>query len=81
MKATGIVRRVDNLGRVVIPMETRKVLQINEGDPLEIFVDRDGEIILKKYVRGCVFCGETEVVECLGKDMCKECRLIIASSV
>ena len=49
MKATGIVRRIDELGRVVVPKEIRRTLRIREGDPLEIFTDRDGEIILKKY--------------------------------
>ena len=49
MKATGIVRRIDDLGRVVIPKEIRRTLRTREGDPLEIFVDRDGEVILKKY--------------------------------
>lgn len=49
MKATGIVRRIDDLGRVVIPKEIRRTLRIREGAPLEIFTDRDGEIILKKY--------------------------------
>ena len=49
MKATGIVRRIDELGRVVIPKEIRRTLRIREGDPLEIYTDRDGEVILKKY--------------------------------
>ena len=49
MKATGIVRRIDDLGRVVLPKEIRRTLRIREGDPLEIFTDREGEIILKKY--------------------------------
>lgn len=49
MKATGIVRRIDDLGRVVIPKEIRRTLRIREGDPLEIFIDREGEVILKKY--------------------------------
>ena len=49
MKATGIVRRIDDLGRVVIPKEIRRTLRIREGDPLEIFTDREGEIMLKKY--------------------------------
>ncbi len=49
MKATRIVRRIDDLGRVVIPKEIRRVLRIREGDPLEIFTDRDGEVIFKKY--------------------------------
>jgi len=49
LKATGIVRRIDDLGRVVIPKEIRRTLRIRERDPLEIFVDREGEVILKKY--------------------------------
>ena len=49
MKATGIVRRIDDLGRVVVPKEIRRTLRIREGDPLEIFTDHEGEIILKKY--------------------------------
>ena len=49
MKATGVVRRIDDLGRVVIPKEIRRTLRINEGSPLEIFTDKEGEIILKKY--------------------------------
>ena len=49
MKATGVVRRIDDLGRVVIPKEIRKTLRIKEGEPLEIFTDREGQIILKKY--------------------------------
>ena len=49
MKATGIVRRIDDLGRIVIPKEIRRVLRIREGDPLEIFTEKDGEVIFKKY--------------------------------
>ena len=49
MKATGVVRRIDDLGRIVIPKEIRRTLRIKEGDPLEIFTDKEGEIILKKY--------------------------------
>ena len=49
MKATGIVRRIDDLGRVVIPKEIRRTMRIREGDPLEIFTDKDGELIFKKY--------------------------------
>ena len=49
MKATGIVRRIDDLGRVVIPKEIRRTMRIREGDPLEIFTDRDGDVIFKKY--------------------------------
>ena len=49
MKATGVVRRIDDLGRIVIPKEIRKTLHIKEGDTLEIFTDREGQVILKKY--------------------------------
>ena len=49
MKATGVVRRIDDLGRVVIPKEIRKTLRIKEGEPLEIYTDKEGEVILKKY--------------------------------
>ena len=56
MKATGIVRRVDDLGRVVIPKEIRRTLRIREGDPLELFTTRDGEVVFKKYV----YCDEKE---------------------
>ena len=49
MRATGIIRRIDELGRIVIPKEIRRTMRIHEGDPLEIFTDREGEIILKKY--------------------------------
>ena len=49
MKATGVVRRIDDLGRIVIPKEIRKVLRIKEGDPLEIYTDKEGDVILKKY--------------------------------
>ena len=49
MKATSIVRRIDDLGRVVIPKEIRRTMRIREGDPLEIYTDRDGEVIFKKY--------------------------------
>ena len=49
MKATGIVRRIDDLGRVVIPKEIRRTMRIREGDPLEIYTDKDGEVIFKKY--------------------------------
>ncbi|NWL89604.1 AbrB family transcriptional regulator [Paenibacillus sp. 79R4] len=59
MKSTGIVRNVDELGRVVIPVELRKTLGIGEKDPLEIFTNGD-QIILRKYAPGCVLTGETE---------------------
>lgn len=73
MKSTGIVRKVDNLGRVVIPKELRNTLNIQEGSPLEIYTD-DGQIILKKYEPDCIFCGEADdVVNWKGKNICKKC--------
>lgn len=59
MKATGIVRKVDELGRIVLPMELRRTLNINIKDPLEIFVD-ENSIVLKKYGKTCKFCGNNE---------------------
>lgn len=73
MKATGIVRKVDNLGRVVIPMELRKTLALTEGDPLEIFTDGN-KIVLKAYKPGCIFCGEVDGVrEVAGTLICNSC--------
>ncbi|MBU3102961.1 AbrB/MazE/SpoVT family DNA-binding domain-containing protein [Clostridium gasigenes] len=74
MKNTGIVRRVDNLGRIVLPKELRRTLDIKEKDPLEIYVE--GEmIILKKYEPACIFCGEAnDITEFKGKRICKKCK-------
>ncbi|PAB58086.1 AbrB/MazE/SpoVT family DNA-binding domain-containing protein [Anaeromicrobium sediminis] len=73
MKSTGIVRKVDELGRVVIPIELRRTLGIKEKDTLEIYVDRDN-IILKKYEPTCVFCGESEGIKKFkGKNICSTC--------
>ncbi len=73
MKSTGIVRKVDELGRIVIPMELRKSMDIKERDPLEIFTDGD-RIVLKKYSNSCVFCGEGEdVVDFNDKCICPAC--------
>lgn len=70
MKATGIVRRIDELGRVVVPKEIRRTLRIREGDPLEIFTDRNGEIILKKYSpMGELGAFAREYVEALNKSL------------
>lgn len=74
MKSTGIVRRVDNLGRIVIPIELRKNLDIDVKDALEIFVEED-QIILKKYAPACIFCGQAKGVEPFkGKNVCPGCR-------
>ena len=61
MKATGIVRRIDDLGRIVVPKEIRRTLRIREGDPLEIFTDREGKIVLKKYYIFHLFPNSTEI--------------------
>ena len=73
MKSTGVVRRVDELGRIVIPIELRRTLDIAEKDALEIYVEGE-QIILSKYQPSCVFCGEAkEVINYKGKIICKSC--------
>lgn len=73
MKSTGIVRKVDELGRVVIPIELRRTLGIQERDALEIYVD-DEKIILKKYEPACIFCGNAEEISVFkGKNICRGC--------
>lgn len=79
MKATGIVRKVDELGRVVIPIELRRTLGIGEKDPLEIFVDGD-EIILRKYEPCCVLCGQIRhTTKYKEKLLCRDCISEIAA--
>lgn len=73
MKSTGVVRRVDELGRIVIPIELRRTLSLAEGDALEIYVECEN-IILKKYEPACTFCGEArDVKNYKGKNICSEC--------
>lgn len=73
MKSTGIVRKVDELGRVVIPIELRNNLGIKEKDPIEIYVD-GSSIVLKKFQPNCIFCGGTKkLVEYKGKLVCSTC--------
>lgn len=73
MKATGIVRAVDELGRIVIPIELRRTLDIAEKDSLEIFVEGE-QIILRKYEPSCVFCGQVkDVFNYKGKNICHSC--------
>ena len=73
MKATGIVRKVDELGRIVLPIELRRTLDIEIKDPLEIFVD-DEYIILKKYTPACIFCGSANDVKRIKeKNVCASC--------
>lgn len=73
MKSTGIVRKIDELGRIVVPRELRTTLDIGHGDPVEIFVDGE-QIILKKYQPACILCGDArDVVNYKGKNICKNC--------
>lgn len=73
MKATGIVRKIDDLGRIVIPRELRKLLDINERDPLEIFVD-GSFIMLQKYQSSCIFCTSTRnISRYKDKSICLKC--------
>jgi transcriptional pleiotropic regulator of transition state genes len=73
MKSTGIVRRIDDLGRIVIPKEIRSTFKIHEADPIEIFTDGD-LIIFKKYSMGCIFCGSQENLELFrDKSVCPQC--------
>ena len=73
MKSTGIVRKVDELGRVVLPIELRRTLNIMEKDALEIYVNGES-VILKKYEPACIFCGNAQdVVHFKGKNVCETC--------
>lgn len=73
MKATGIVRKVDELGRIVLPIELRRTLSIEIKDSMEIFVDGES-IMLKKYNPACIICGKSEgLVEYRGKKICRSC--------
>ena len=73
MKSTGIVRKLDELGRITIPIELRRTLDIAEKDSLEIYVD-DDRIILRKYEPTCVFCGSSkDVISFKGKNICPTC--------
>ncbi len=73
MKATGIVRKVDELGRIVLPIELRRTLNIEIKDPLEIYVDGES-IVLTKYQPACIFCGSSDdVKQVRGKNICSAC--------
>lgn len=73
MKSTGIVRKIDDLGRMVIPIELRKTMNIRPKDPMEIFVE-DEKIILRKYQPACIFCGSADdTLEYEGQMVCREC--------
>jgi transcriptional pleiotropic regulator of transition state genes len=73
MKSIGIVRKIDELGRIVLPIETRRQLELEPRDGVEIFVDED-MVILKKYQPCCIFCGDgADVTIFRGKKVCKKC--------
>jgi transcriptional pleiotropic regulator of transition state genes len=81
LKSTGVVRKVDELGRIVIPIELRRTLGIEEKDSLEIYVDNE-KIILKKYEPACIFCGNAEGVENYkGKNLCRQCMIELSKQV
>ena len=73
MKSTGIVRKIDDLGRIVLPIEQRRILEIGDRDSLEIFIE-DNTIILKKYQPACMFCGNAkDVMTFKGRNICPAC--------
>lgn len=73
MKSTGIVRKIDDLGRMVIPIELRETMNIDKKDPMEIYVDGE-KIILQKYEPACIFCGNADdTIEFKGRTICNEC--------
>ena len=81
MKSTGIIRKMDELGRVVIPIEIRNQFNIAEKDPVEIYVD-GSSIVIKKYEPNCIFCGNTEsLINYNDKLICEECSKKISKLV
>lgn len=81
MKSTGIVRKVDELGRIVLPIELRRTLDIAERDPLEIYVSED-TIMLKKYQPSCVFCDSVKgIINYKGKNVCTNCIAALNKNV
>ena len=73
MKATGIIRKVDELGRIVLPIELRRTLDISEHDEMEIFIENE-QVILRKYEHNCIFCASTQsLVQYKGKYVCSKC--------
>ena len=81
LKSTGVVRKVDELGRIVIPIELRRTMGIEEKDALEIYVDNE-KIILKKYEPACIFCGNAKNVQNYkGKNICSSCLTEISKQV
>ncbi|HIT02637.1 MAG TPA: AbrB/MazE/SpoVT family DNA-binding domain-containing protein [Candidatus Enterenecus merdae] len=80
MKSTGIVRKVDELGRIVLPIELRRTLDIAERDPLEIYVEGTS-VVLRKYLPACIFCGESrDVINFKDKNVCANCLKELSQS-
>jgi transcriptional pleiotropic regulator of transition state genes len=79
MKATGYVRKLDSLGRIVLPKSLRRQLNIKEGDSIEMFVDDQGNVVLDKYIPRCTFCeGSSEnMIEYKGKIICRDCLSLL----
>ncbi len=81
MKSTGVVRNIDELGRIVIPKEIRDKMDMSEGTSVEIYVE-NGKVIISRYYTGCHFCGEnSELSELKGKKVCKSCLKELANMV
>lgn len=81
MKSTGIVRRMDELGRIVLPSEIRKHMHLTQKDPLEIYVNGDS-IVLKKYSPACIFCGDANgIIVYRGRNVCSSCIKVLKRKV
>jgi len=81
MKSTGIVRKVDELGRIVLPIELRRTLDIAEKDPLEIYMEGDS-IVLRKFQPACVFCDSSkDIVNFRGKNVCSDCIRLLGEKL
>ena len=81
MKSTGIVRKVDELGRVVLPIELRRTLHIEDKDSIEIYVE-DERIVLRKYEPSCIFCGNAaHVINFRGKKICRHCLTTLRTEI
>ncbi|MEG0178994.1 MAG: AbrB/MazE/SpoVT family DNA-binding domain-containing protein [Oscillospiraceae bacterium] len=80
MKSTGIVRKIDDLGRIVLPIELRRVLDIDKDSSLEIYTDNES-IVLKKYQPACIFCGSDDgIISFEGRTVCAECRAALGKA-
>ena len=80
MKSLGTVRKIDELGRIVLPIETRRRLNLEPKDPVEIFVEKD-RVVIKKYEPACILCGEmNDIVDFKDRKICKKCLADIQNS-